>query len=204
MKNLYSSELTKSTYDAIIIGSGIGGLSTAVFLAKAGKKVLVLEKHYVPGGFSHTFKRKKFEWDVGVHYVGQMNSKDSMMRKTFDYITNGKLKWTDMGDVYDQAIIEGTTYNFKKGRAHQINQMIEYFPEEEEAIRQYYALTQKVGVNNTTFFSERTMPFWLSKTVGYFMRKKFYIYSQKTTSQVLDSLTSNEKLKALLCSQCGN
>ena len=58
MKNLYSSELTKTTYDTIIIGSGMGGLTTAAILAKAGKKVLVLEKHYVIGGFTHTFKRK--------------------------------------------------------------------------------------------------------------------------------------------------
>lgn len=204
MKNLYSSDLTKSTYDAIIIGSGVGGLTTAVFLAKAGKKVLVLEKHYVPGGFTHTFKRKKFEWDVGVHYVGQVNLKNNLMRKTFDYISDGKLKWADMGDIYDQTIIEGTTYNFRKGRENQINQMIEYFPEDEKAIRKYYDLVNEIGASYTTFFSERTMPFWLSKTLGYFMRRKFYKYSQKTTSEILHSITSNEKLIAVLCAQCGN
>lgn len=204
MKNLYSSVLTKSTYDTIIIGSGVGGLTTAVFLTKAGKKVLVLEKHYVPGGFTHTFKRKKFEWDVGVHYVGQVNLKNNLMRKAFDYITDGKLKWADMGEVYDQAIIEGATYDFKKGRENQIKQMIEYFPSEENVIRKYYQLVEKIGSSYTTFFSERTMPFWLSKTLGYFMRRKFYKYSQQTTAEVLKSLTSNEKLIAVLCAQCGN
>lgn len=204
MKNLYSSDLTKSSYDAIIIGSGVGGLTTAVLLSKAGKKVLVLEKHYVAGGFTHTFKRKKFEWDVGVHYVGQVNLKDNLMRKSFDFLTDGKLKWADMGTVYDQTIIEGAKYNFKKGRENQINQMIEYFPEEEIAIRKYYDLVQTIGANYTVFFSERTMPFWLSRTLGYFMRKKFYIYSKQTTYDVLHSLTTNEKLIAVLCSQCGN
>ena len=123
MKNLYTSELTKNKYDSIIIGSGVGGLTTAVCLAKSGKKVLVLEKHYVAGGFSHTFKRKKFEWDVGAHYIGQVNNPNSLIRKAFDYITNSKLQWEDMGDIYDQAIIEGETYNFKKGLQNQINQM---------------------------------------------------------------------------------
>lgn len=155
-------------------------------------------------GFTHTFKRKKFEWDVGVHYVGQVNLKDNLMRKAFDYLSDGKLKWADMGDVYDQTIIEGTTYNFKKGRENQINQMIEYFPDEEKAIREYYDLVKTIGANYTTFFSERTMPFWLSKTIGHFMRRKFYKYSQKTTAEVLKSLTSNEKLIAVLCAQCGN
>jgi all-trans-retinol 13,14-reductase len=204
LKNLYSSELAKSKYDAIIIGSGLGGLTTAVCLSKAGKKVLVLEKHYVPGGFTHTFKRKKYEWDVGVHYVGQVNIKNNLLCKAFDYLTEGKLKWADMGDVYDQTIIDGDTYNFKKGRKNQIDQMIEYFPKEEKAIVAYYNLVEKIGANYIMFFSERTMPLWLSKTVGYFLRRKFYKYSQQTTYKILSNLTSNEKLIAVLCAQCGN
>lgn len=51
--------------DAIIIGSGIGGLGMAVLLAKVGKKVLVLEQHDRAGGCCHTFTEKGFEFDVG-------------------------------------------------------------------------------------------------------------------------------------------
>ncbi|HET6244611.1 MAG: NAD(P)/FAD-dependent oxidoreductase [Bacteroidetes bacterium] len=204
MKNLYTSDLANSSYDAIVIGSGMGGLTTAVFLAKSGKKVLVLEKHYVPGGFTHTFKRKNFVWDVGVHYVGQVNLKDALLRKAFDYISEGKLKWSDMGEIYDQAIIEGDVYNFKTGVENQINQMIEYFPGEEKAIRSYYELLQKISGNSIMFFSERTMPDWLSRTLGYFLRKGFYKYSNQTTYEVISKLTKNQKLIAVLCAQCGN
>ena len=49
-----------------MIGSGIGGLSTAVLLAKAGKKVLVLEQHDQAGGCCHTFIDKGFEFDTGM------------------------------------------------------------------------------------------------------------------------------------------
>jgi all-trans-retinol 13,14-reductase len=204
LKNLYSSDLTKAHYDAIIIGSGLGGLTTAVCMAKAGKKVLVLEKHYVIGGFTHTFKRKKMEWDVGVHYVGQVNIKNSTMRKAFDYVTNGKLQWDDMGEIYDQTIIEGDVYNFIKGKEPQITQMIAYFPEEEAAIRAYYQLIDKVSADAGSYFAEKTMPDWLSKLVGYKLQRKFYEYSNKTTYDVLSSLTSNKKLIAVLCAQCGN
>ena len=57
--------------DAIIVGSGLGGLSTAACLAAAGKSVLVLEQHEIVGGCSQTFRRKGiWEFDCGVHYVG--------------------------------------------------------------------------------------------------------------------------------------
>lgn len=49
---------TEENYDTIVIGSGIGGLTTAAFLAKEGKKVLVLERHYTAGGFTHILKEK--------------------------------------------------------------------------------------------------------------------------------------------------
>ena len=48
-------------YDAIVIGSGMGGLTTAAILAKENQKVLVVERHYTAGGFTHVFKRKGFE-----------------------------------------------------------------------------------------------------------------------------------------------
>jgi len=59
-------------YDVIVIGSGIGSLTTATLLAKSGKKVLILERYYTAGGFTHIFKRKNYEWDVGIHYIGEV------------------------------------------------------------------------------------------------------------------------------------
>ncbi|MCK6519333.1 FAD-dependent oxidoreductase, partial [Myxococcota bacterium] len=54
----------RGPFDTIVIGSGIGGMTTAALLARAGQRVLVLEQHYVPGGFTHAFRRKGFVWDV--------------------------------------------------------------------------------------------------------------------------------------------
>ena len=60
-------------WDAIVIGSGIGGLAAAALLARHGKRrVLVLERHYTAGGFTHVFRRPGYEWDVGVHYIGDV------------------------------------------------------------------------------------------------------------------------------------
>ena len=61
-------------YDALVIGSGMGGLTTAALLSELGWKVCVLEQHYTAGGFTHSYERGGYEWDVGVHYIGEVGA----------------------------------------------------------------------------------------------------------------------------------
>jgi all-trans-retinol 13,14-reductase len=204
MHKKYNPAELQKQYDAIIIGSGLGGLTTAALLSKSGKKVLVLERHFVPGGFTHAFKRKHFKWDVGVHYVGQVQSHKASLRKAFDYVTQGKLKWADMGEVYDKAIIAGKEYEFVAGKENQINKLISYFPDEAIAINKYFESIELVSKGTGMFFGEKAMPPFLSKWIGRFLRKRFNFYSDQTTYQFLSSLTSNQELIAVLCTQCGD
>ena len=64
-------------FDTIIIGSGAGGLSAALCLAKAGQKVAVFEQHYVPGGWCHSFYIKGHRFSPGVHYLGLVDKGSS-------------------------------------------------------------------------------------------------------------------------------
>jgi all-trans-retinol 13,14-reductase len=194
-----------SKFDYIIVGSGIGGLCTAVFLAKAGKKVLVLERHYVPGGFSHTFKRKDgFVWDVGVHYVGNMDSKESFLRKIFDYLTDHELKWEPMGEVYDEINIGTDKYSFIAGKEKLREKLYGYFPHEKKAIDLYFEKIERASFAGSLFFLQKSFPKFLQHTIGRIFRWRFNRYASKTTYEVLSSLTTNEKLISVLCSQCGN
>lgn len=117
-------------WDAVVIGSGIGGLTAAVLLARdGGKRVLVLERHYEVGGFTHTFHRPGYEWDVGLHYIGQVQDEDSSVRRAFDHVTAGKVQWRAMPDTYDRFIIEGQTFDLVAGLDHFREGMKQFFPE---------------------------------------------------------------------------
>ncbi|MBK5212999.1 MAG: NAD(P)/FAD-dependent oxidoreductase [Flavobacteriaceae bacterium] len=200
----YKPNLDFSGLDHIVVGSGMGGITVATWLAKAGKKVAIFERHYVPGGFTHSFKRKDgFQWDVGVHYVGNMDE-DSSLRSFFDFLTDGKLEWESMGEVYDVANIDGSEYQFKAGKENFRKQLISYFPEEEKTIDSYLKIIEKTNKRASAFYFEKIFEPWLSKTVGWIFRKRYSKFSKKTTWEVLKGITKNERLIAVLCAQCGN
>ncbi|WP_299159007.1 NAD(P)/FAD-dependent oxidoreductase [uncultured Tenacibaculum sp.] len=194
----------QENYDTIIIGSGMGGLATAAILAKEGQKVLVLERHYTAGGFTHIFKRKGYEWDVGIHYIGDVQRDKSILKKLFDYVTNGDLKWEDMGDVYDKIIIGDKQYDFVKGVKNFKKQMIAYFPEEEQAINTYINTVFKAVKASKNYYISKTLSPVSNALAGGFLRKPFYKYSDKTTYEVLRSITDNEELIKVLTGQYGD
>lgn len=104
--NLYNKKLVPEGLDAIVIGSGIGGLSFASLMAKAGKKVLVLEKHYRPGGCTHAFTEVGDNaFDSGIHYVGG----GPIMRGLLDHVVGeeavvlAQMGSEDNGFLYDKC-----------------------------------------------------------------------------------------------------
>ena len=191
-------------YDTIIIGSGMGSLTTAAILAKEGQKVLVLERHYTAGGFTHIFKRKGYEWDVGIHYIGEVQRPKSVIKRLFDYISDAQLKWADMGEVYDRIIIGERSYDFVKGVQNFRDQLCEYFPEEESAIEQYIELVFAVAKTSQKFYIDKALPSFVSNIVGSMMRRAYHKFSDRTTYEVLRSLTENEELIKVLSGQYGD
>ena len=127
-----ASEIQKSgepSYDAIVIGSGMGALTFAGIMAKLRKwRVLVLERHFKIGGFTHTFSRPGgWTWDVGVHYVGEMGQ-GMTGRKLFDFVTDGRVDWAPLPDVYDVFMYPGLTFKVPKGRANLRKRLSKLFP----------------------------------------------------------------------------
>ena len=100
----YRPKRLAERYDAVVIGSGISGLTTASLLSEIGWKVCVLEQHYTAGGFTHSYDRQGYEWDVGVHYIGEVGTR-TRSRSLFDFLSEGKLQWAAMDAEYDRFYI---------------------------------------------------------------------------------------------------
>jgi len=201
----YKQHPVDDAYDAIVIGSGMGGLTAAALLAKhGGKKVLVLERHYTAGGFTQVFRRPGYEWDVGVHYVGRVNDPGSEVRAAFDHVTEGRLRWHSMPDVYDRIRIADRSYDFPSGLERFRDRMKQYFPEESGAIDRYIAAVCAAVQASAGYFAEKAMPAPVARLIGTPMRSRFLRYADRTTAEVLSQFTRNRELIAVLTGQWGD
>ena len=200
----FRPRLAHDQYDAIVIGSGIGGLTTAALLAKLGKRVCVLEQHYTAGGYTHSYEREGYEWDVGVHYIGEVHKPWSMIRRVFDVISDGNLDWAPMDAHYDRIILGDKTYDYVAGREEFKAEIKRHFPAEAAAIDRYVDLLSEVSAKVPRFFAGQALP--RSLGVLYSKLRRYWLpdYFFKPTLEVLEGLTDNRELIGLLTAQWGD
>jgi phytoene dehydrogenase-like protein len=189
-------------YDAIVIGSGMGGLTVASLLSQLrGKRVLVLERHFKPGGFTHGFKRQGFYWDVGVHYVGQMGA-DSRLRQVFDLVTGNGVDWQKMPEPFEKFIYPDLQMDWYGDRQKLIQELSDRFPDEKAAIQQYFQDIPKAATA-LTVHTLKLNSNWLIKQIARLVQWFNGFDLALTTQDYLDRQFTNPELKALLVSQWG-
>ena len=152
----------KHRYDVVIIGSGIGGLTAAALLSKAGLSVCVLEKEPHPGGYLAGFNRKGFRFDTAVHWLNQY-SEDGMICRFFNVL----------GNDYPRAVTQQRIRRFKGDDYEYLltnkpddlkEQWKKIFPEDAKGIDKFFGAAKKVGTAfksfGNIFRSEETMNFF--------------------------------------------
>jgi len=204
IKNGFSVDKVPKNLDVIVIGSGIGGLTAAATLAKAGKKVLLLEQHEQAGGCCHTFIEKGFEFDVGLHYIGQLHE-NSLLRIAFDQISEGQLEFQELDQHFDTIQIgegeEKREYTIYTGKTEMEAHLKKQFPDDTAAIETFFNI-MKVSAKKTHYLATlKLIPRWLSlflvKTrIAHFVSPIFTLTGTGATGLV-DTLTSNKDLHVI-------
>lgn len=179
----------KKKYDVVIVGSGLGGLVSAIILAKEGYSVCVLEKNNQFGGNLQTFVRDKTIFDTGVHYIGGLGEGQNLYNyfKYIGIIDDLKLKKMDE-DAYDIISFDDDVqeYPHAQGYDNFVRQLKKYFPDEEEALKEYC----KKLVDTCDSF-----PLYNLKNSEV---KYDPAVLSENAKEYIDSITQNEKLRAVL------
>ena len=189
-------------WDVIVIGSGAGGLAAAVALSNLGQKVLVLEQHYLPGGWTHTFALDGHKFSPGVHYVGQLNEGGRTRRLLEGLGVAGEIEFNELNpDGYDHIVFEDETFDIPSGRDAFQQRLINRFPQERSGIERYFRLMQKVdrGLSRAADIKS-----WLDAVKILFIAPAIVLHGMKPAADVIDRFVSDPKLKAILEARSGD
>ena len=207
LKKVYKKDSVPQDTDVIIIGSGIGGLAAAVLLAKAGKKVAVLEQHTTAGGCCHTFFQKGFEFDSGIHYVGYSPTSISLFM--LDQLTEGQMEWEHLHNIYDMAIVKDEEFPLYSGRENLRKMLDDRFPDSKEELDRYFHKITRVRKTEMALFLVKLFPMWfmrliVSTGVIKFMFGEFFELAQTSVADVVNNTITDPKLRAVLMYQYGD
>lgn len=171
-------------YDAIIIGAGIAGLVCGAFLAKSGKKVLIIEQHSIPGGYCTSFKRKGFNFDAAVHHIGGCGKWGIIGRclKTLGI----EMNFYPL-DPMDHLIFPSFTIEIPADVDEYIVRLQDRYPSEKDGIKHFFQDFFKLY--RATFHNEKSQI--LDK------------YRNQTYREMLNTFFHDDELKMVLSGQWG-
>lgn len=180
-------------YDVIVIGAGNGGLMAAARLAKKDVKVLVLERHNIPGGCATSFCRGRFEFEVALHQLSGIGTEEvpgplRRMLKSVGAID--QLDFVEMTDLYRvHSIPDQLDITLKPNRQDIVIELQKHFPKEKEGIAGYFDFIYR-------YFSEALGAFYMQDPdISKEKYPLYFEYALKNADEVMNQYISDPLLK---------
>jgi all-trans-retinol 13,14-reductase len=194
---------SKSEFDVIVVGSGMGGMTTAAALSRMGRKVLLLEQAQTIGGLTHAFSRDGFTWDVGLHYCGTFG-RDQTAGRILNWLSGAAIEFRSVGTVYDILHFpEGFEISVARPAAAYKMELKEHFPNNAAEIDAYFEALLSAEETMRSLAAERAMPESIRSVHRWWNKKRFQRWCGRTTSEVIADLVTDPKLAAVLSAQWG-
>lgn len=193
---------TPEHFDAIVVGSGIGGMTSAAYLAAGGKRTLVLEAYDIIGGSTHVFRRAgKWEFDVGVHYVGDCGPNGQIPTILRGVGLDKKIEFSNLDrDGFDTIVFPDLTLKIPVGWDNYRRNLIEAFPSEEKAITKVVRILERIGTN----IDRSSTPASIAGNVTFVAKSgTASLWALRPLTQLLDSYKLSPRLKAAMSVQYG-
>lgn len=195
--------------DVIVIGAGNGGLASAATLSMEGKKVIVFEKHNIPGGCGTSFRRGRFEFEVALHQLSSMGTvnKPGPLRKLFkEYGIEDEIHWIEIDSLFKVNLPSGLGVAIPADRKKAEELLIETFPEEKQQILSYFHTVYKFCSESEEFMNASKGSVEDPSSLKKFMVKVGFSkkyptlakYGLKSTQEVLDEFFKSRELQLCL------
>lgn len=188
--------------DTVVIGSGAGGLTAALALARAGERVLVLEQHELPGGWCHTFRLDGHAFSPGVHYLGELGE-GGRLRAIYEGLgVAHRMTFLELNpDGFDHVRVGDEAFDIPKGEAAFKERLVARFPAERAGIERYFAAVDGL-VRELEWAAKLRRP--ADALSLPFKAPTFLRYGWRSLSGLLDACTRDPLLRAILSAQGGD
>jgi all-trans-retinol 13,14-reductase len=193
-------------WDAIVLGSGIGGLTAAAALARCNRRVLVLEQHSVAGGLTQTFKRQDWSFATGVHYisgVGPDRGADGQFGRMLQWLTDGELQFASCGNPYDIVRLPEFEFAIEQPQAAFRQALHSRFPLQRAAIETWFETLDAAAQYARSLLISRGLPVWLAWCWRLFGGAEIRRFSQQTLADALMGI-EDPRLRAVLGARWGD
>ncbi|MCR9138321.1 MAG: NAD(P)/FAD-dependent oxidoreductase [Alphaproteobacteria bacterium] len=194
----------RERWDAIVIGSGLGGMAAGAALSRVGHEVLLLEQHHTLGGLTHSFSRNGFTWDVGIHYLSGVAPGDRE-RELLDWLTETPIDFVSLGSIYDIVHI-GSAEPLSLSRPYEAQErdLKDRFPDHAEAIETWTRDLREGREAMHKIFPTRAMPEIAGDMLDWWNRSAISRWCARTTKEVIDDTTDHPELAAVMAAQWGD
>lgn len=173
----------------VVIGSGLGGLSSGVFLAKGGYDVTILEQSHQMGGCLQCFQRHGVKFETGMHFIGSTSEGQALRKLMKALEIDDKIQLAPLNpNAYDVVSLGGKQYGFANGREAFIEKMASYFPGQRTNLERYWDLVENVANSS----SLHTLRFDQAQNV---LEME---YQMRPMDQVIDSVITDPTLAKVL------